>query len=164
MFIFLSLKFIFILLTCKIQSIMSSEDCYKVLIRIYIANSTNLISKYNQTWSSTKVLDIVRPVSDPKDCNSYCSVNVGCVAWTLTSETNMDFRNHCILYSSIGERVPYHQAISGVNQANLHPPSLHHHHHRILEDQGFVCDSREFACTATFDNTQNIFYGMTQVH
>ena len=33
----------------------------------------------------------------------------------------------------------------------------------IENELNWICDSRQYACKATFDNTQNIFYGMTQV-
>jgi len=32
----------------------------------------------------------------------------------------------------------------------------------IENELNWICDSRQYACKATFDNTQNIFYGMTQ--
>ena len=48
------------------------NHCYG-LFKTFISlldSLSNQTSKYNQTWSSTKVLDIVRPVSDPKASSS----------------------------------------------------------------------------------------------
>ena len=82
----------------------------------------------NQTWIGTEVMDIVRPVNSPRrknsrkgfveislssDCEEFCSVNAGCVAWTLATKTNVDIPSQCVLYSAVGARVPYPNCISG---------------------------------------------------
>ena len=47
------------------------------------------------------------------DCDGYCRVNVGCVAWTLATRTNVDIPGQCVLYSEVGAQVPYPNCISG---------------------------------------------------
>ena len=117
------------------------------------------------------MLDIVRPVTSADDCHQFCGVNAGdviiilmiqtlhcpgCVAWTLTLTNNIDLPHHCVLYSSVGAVVPYHDSVSG--------PGPHYVQEHVPSDSSeMLCDDdHEFACTATLDNTQNIFYGMTQ--
>ena len=76
-------------------------------------------------------MDIVRPVNSPRwknrhnkkkffmiksyysDCEGFCRVNVGCVAWTLATKDNVDIPAQCVLYSAVGAPVPYPNCISG---------------------------------------------------
>ena len=37
----------------------------------------------------------------PGDCDQFCDVQVGCVAWTLTTSDNVNMPGHCILYSKV---------------------------------------------------------------
>ena len=76
--------------------------------------------------------------------------------------------NHCVLYSHVGPIVPYHQSVSGQGPIYGQNGPLSQTAHRNGQDQWngqdpWLCEDGQFACTITFDNTQNIFYGMTQV-
>ena len=99
------------------------------------------------------------------DCEGFCRVNVGCVAWTLATKDNLDIPAQCVLYSAVGDPVPYPNCISGkvhrkkMGKCTLFPPL------QTSDNSSWDCaDTKgEFACTADFDNTRTIVYGMTKV-
>ena len=77
------------------------------------------------------------------DCEGYCRVNVGCVAWTLATKTNVDIPGQCVLYSEVGAQVPYPNCISGKVTRKYRKDFLHFPHFRQIIVPGTAQTLRE---------------------
>jgi len=87
--------------------------------------------KVDRSWNDPTPLDIVSPVLDYQQCQTFCKENADCQGWTWASENNSEFPGYCFMFSTLGQPTDFQDSISG-------PPSC-------------LCSSVE-ACDINGDN------------